>query len=237
MIYLVAGIVLLLTFIIGTVSFLSVPRLKKEFDEDNDKNLIDTKLSLASDFSNFFHQKNWKQLVFLTVTALLCAVTVYLLVSKETDWLMVCRYSTISFALLSAMIIDHYTHLIPNTIVLSSLGVGVILLVIEFVLYREEFLATLIASVIGILVCVVLFYVMSRLTKNGMGMGDVKLIAAMGWLLGLSATMIAVLFSLILCTLVALFLLFRKKKNKNDRLPFGPFMFFGYILMLLLLGI
>lgn len=237
MIFIVAGVVLLLAFVIGTASFLEVPRLKQKFNESNDENLIEKETLPAANCLTFFCKENWKKLVFLTVTALLCAVTAYLLVLKETDWSMVCRYLTISLALLSAMIIDHYTHLIPNRIVLASLGVGVILLVIEFFLYREEFLGTLIASVVGILVCVVLFYVMSRLTKNGMGMGDVKLIAAMGWLLGLSTTMIAVLFSLILCTLVALVLLFGKKKNKNDKLPFGPFMFFGYIFMLLLLGI
>lgn len=237
MIILVAGVVLLLSFIVGIVSFLVVPRLKKEFDENNNENLIKTENSLASDFLSFFRKDNLKKIIFATVTALLCAVTVYLLMLKYFNWLEICRYVTVALALLSAMIIDYYTHLIPNKIVISSLGVGAILLVIEFVLYREEFLPTLITSLIGILVCIVLFYLLSRLTKNGMGMGDVKLISVMGWMLGLSTTMFTVLFSLILCTIIALFLMFGKKKNKNDRLPFGPFMFFGYILILLLLGI
>ena len=92
-------------------------------------------------------------------------------------------------------------------------------------------------SVAGFICCVVLFYVLSRLTKEGIGMGDVKLISVVGLLLGLSSTLMSVLFSLILCTLASIVLLFGKKKSRNDRIAFGPFMFFGYILMFILFSL
>ena len=85
--------------------------------------------------------------------------------------------------------------------------------------------------------CIVLFYALARLTKDGIGMGDVKIIAAMAWILGLFDTLIVVLFALLICAGVSVVLLARKKKDKSDAVPFGPFLFLGYILMLLLFGI
>ena len=72
------------------------------------------------------------------------------------------------------------------------------------------------------------------MTHNGLGMGDVKLISATAWLLGLTITLFSVLFGLILCALIAIGLMLTKRKNKADLIPFGPFIFGGYVLLLLL---
>ena len=148
-----------------------------------------------------------------------------------------CKYSVVALFLLSVMIIDWKTRLIPNKLVMALLGIGTILLAIEFILYRSAALQTLLLSAVGLLCCLVLFYILSRLTKDGISMGDIKLIAAMGWVLGISTTLFAVFFAMLICTIVATFLLLSKKKNKSNRVPFGPFMFFGYILLLILISL
>jgi leader peptidase (prepilin peptidase)/N-methyltransferase len=148
-----------------------------------------------------------------------------------------CKHSAVALFLQSVMIIDWKTHLIPNRLVLALVGIGTLLIAIEMILYRTEVLRPLLMSVAGLLCCLVLFYILSRLTKDGISMGDVKLIAAMGWVLGVSTTLFAVFFAMLLCTIAAIFLLLSKKKNKSDRIAFGPFLFFGYIVFLMLISL
>lgn len=231
---LIAVGVFMVAFLIGLASFLMLPHIKSKYEDDSTS---DKKTSVAKMLKDFFRKNNWKNIVTLSVTALLCAVTEFLLSNKGLLWLDIFDYMVMAIALLSVLIIDKNLHIIPNKIVFAVLLLGCISLVLEFIFLRDEFVATLISKLIGLFVCVVLFYVLGRLTKNGIGMGDIKLIATIGWLLGFSATMFSILFSLIISASYAVVLLVLKKKTKNDRLAFGPFMFFGYILLLMLIGI
>ncbi len=235
--FVVAGVVLLLALLCSVFSFLAIPQCVIETAENGNELQVNKNTSPATAIANFVLKKNWKQCFFTILIALVCAVSAYFSFNTGINPLNLCRQIVIALALLSAMIIDRKTHQIPNLLIFGVLGIGVILLVIEFILFRETFLTTLIMSAAGLLSCVVLFYVLARLTKEGIGMGDVKLISSMGWMLGFASTLMAILCALILCTLVAIVLLFGKKKNKNDRIPFGPFVFFGYILMLLLFSL
>ncbi len=229
MIVLVTGIVLILSLLIGALSFSAIPKLSKKYNEEN------TEENTCEKQSDIFSLKNRKNIIIIVVTALLCAVTTALLYNKGVEMIQLTKYIIVLLSLLSVMIIDRHTHLIPNKIVLSLLGAGAITLAIEFFVSRETFFASLLASVVGLMVLVVMFYTLGRFTRNGIGMGDIKLIGAMGWVIGLSSTMFAILFSLIVSCIVAIVLMFRKKKDKDDKIPFGPFMFFGYIILLSLI--
>lgn len=229
----VAGVVLLLSLTIGVASYISAPFFEK-MNSDSEE---DSKTTSAITFSSFFNKSNWKQITFLGVLSLICSVAAVLSYNSGASVLGLCRQVIVALILLSAMIIDSKTRLIPNVLILCSLGIGALLLLLEFIFVRDTFLTSLLMSIAGFICCVVLFYVLSRLTKEGIGMGDVKLISVMGLLLGLSSALMSVLFSLILCTLASIALLFGKKKNKNDRIAFGPFMFFGYMLMFILFSL
>ena len=233
MTFVVAGVVLILALLCSVVSFLAIPKYEDEATENGNELQVNKNASPATSIANFFSKENWKQWFFAIGISVICAVIAYFAFNTGIKPLNLCRQMVFALVLLSAMILDRKTHQIPNLLILSVLGIGAILLVAEFLLYRETFLTTLIMSVAGLLICVVLFYILARLTREGIGMGDVKLISSMGWMLGLASTLVAVLFGLILCTLAACILLFWKRKNKDDRIPFGPFLFFGYILMLL----
>jgi leader peptidase (prepilin peptidase)/N-methyltransferase len=229
----VAGLELVLALIAGAVSFAATPYIKNvRRISDNDEAGDDP--APAATFASFFQVSSWKQWVLILIGSLLCTVSVYQLYNAGMSVIELCKYSAVALFLLSVMIIDWKTHLIPNKLVIALFGVGTILLAIEFILYRSVALQTFLLSVVGMLCCLVLFYILSRLTKDGISMGDVKLIAAMGWVLGISTTFFAVFFAMLICTIAAIFLLLSKRKNKSDRVAFGPFMFFGYILLLML---
>lgn len=229
----VAGIVWLIAILVGMTSYLAIPYYQK--DGLKEHQVVGGLQSLWQQIHAFFLRKNWKQWSFLLVTSLLCAASSFIVSKAEPEVLVICKWICIMLALLSAMIIDRQTHRIPNVIVLTLLASGVLLLVAEFFSSDEPAWLSLITSLAGLLGCVVLFYALSRITKDGIGMGDVKIIAAMGGILGLMTTLVIVLISLVFCTLSALVLLIRKKKNKSDSIPFGPFLFFGYIASLFMI--
>lgn len=167
----------------------------------------------------------------------MCAIATGLSYRSGSSGIGLYRQIVVALVLISAMIIDSKTKIIPNVLILVALGLGVFALIIEFFLYRDVFLESFIMSFVGFLSCEVFFYVLSRLTKDGIGMGDVKLISVMGLLLGVYSTLIAVTLALMLCAVISVVLLLCKKKNKTDRIPFGPFMFFGYMLMFILFSV
>lgn len=230
MIFAVVGIVFLLALFIGTISYEYLPYFDTEKNSDVEKD----SRTLTTAITMVLKNSNWKRLLLLFTSGFLNAFCAYQLYIAEVDMFNLFRYLIVALLLISVMIIDGKTHIIPNILNGILFGVGIVFLVIEFAIFRETFVGTLIMKVLGLLGCFVLFYVLTRLIKDGIGMGDVKLIAAMGWVIGISETLITILFALILCTVVAIILLLGKKKDKKDQIPFGPFVFFGYILMLLL---
>mgnify|MGYP003295151084 CR=1 FL=1 len=232
--FVVAGVALLLSFAVGVISYILVPVFQEDYSDDAKEGSM---TSPAITIPSFFEKRNQRKILFVCGTSVLCCVCAWLLLNSGTDAFVFLRQMCVLLVLLFSMIIDIETQIIPNIVILISLGIGIVLLVSECVFSREKFLDSLIMSFAGLLCCMVLFYVLSRLTKEGIGMGDVKLISVMGFMTGMSLTLMAVLLSLILCTVTSILLLLRKIKNKNDRIPFGPFMFFGYIFMLILFNV
>ncbi len=136
--------------------------------------------------------------------------------------------------MLSAAIIDYYTKKIPNYIPVVFLLVGIIILLFEFIFLREKFLILLMGSLLGLVGGFLILLLMSLITKGGIGMGDVKLISTMGFVSGIAAIFYSFFYATVLCLLVTLILLITKTKKLKDELPFGPFLFFGYILAIIL---
>lgn len=224
-----AGGVFLLALFTGAVSWAICPVLL-----ENQEGQEERAGKTAFSWSALFSKQAGRQWLLAAAIAMPCAAASFAACYRGEGMLGLVRQAIVSLLLLSAMVLDYKTHCIPNFLVLGGLGTGAVLLVLEFIFSRDTFLDTLIMSGVGLLFCLVLFYLLARLTREGIGMGDVKLVAATGWLLGLSSTLAVVLIAMLLCALVAAVLLITKKKSKNDRISFGPFLFFGYMLLLLL---
>lgn len=231
----VAGVALLLSFLIGIFSYIILPYFELRYVEEEEA--IEYKASTAMTIAAFFHQNNWKKWIVVSISSLLCTTVAWILLNCEIKWEDICKYMLIAMVLLVVMIIDWELHIIPNIVVGGLFFIGFIFLIVDFFVSRENFTSTILIKVASLAFCMVLFYALARLTKDGIGMGDVKIIATMAWILGLFTTLMVVLFALLICAGVSVVLLVRKRKDKNDTVPFGPFLFLGYILMLLLFGI
>ena len=74
------------------------------------------------------------------------------------------------------------------------------------------------------------------ISRGGMGGGDVKLSAAAGLWLGFENTVIFLLLSFISGGIISILLMLTGVKNKQDAIPFGPFLCAGAFTALLYAG-
>lgn len=147
--------------------------------------------------------------------------------------------------LLPVSYIDWKQKIIPNwaevALVLSKVGILLAYVVLWWRSSSEgnRFMESVAADVMGeagkgLLLGVVIVLFSRFLAKDGLGMGDVKLLLTISFFLGATVFLRAmVLLSLFLLP-VAVVLLATKKMTKEGRIPFAPFLFLGTLTSLLL---
>jgi leader peptidase (prepilin peptidase)/N-methyltransferase len=93
-------------------------------------------------------------------------------------------------------------------------------------------------SVIGAAAVGLFFLILHVISRNGLGLGDVKLVAVIGAVTGLGAAhyaaVDAVLAGVFLGGVVALLLLITRIRSLKDPIPYGPFLCVGAVLALYL---
>lgn len=136
-------------------------------------------------------------------------------------------------AVLSAAIIDCKLHIIPNSLVLFLVFSRLLVLVYEFI-FGSFTMLNLISSILGCGLCFVVLLGMDKVFQGGIGKGDVKFLSALGFANGVYAVFSVLLLALICCILVSAVLLVLKKVTMKDHLPFGPYIWMGYLCMIFL---
>jgi len=98
------------------------------------------------------------------------------------------------------------------------------------VIHRPEIKDAIAGSVVGFLLLGGIHYFSKG---KAMGFGDVKLAIAMGLVLGLGQTILALMIAFILGGLVGIVLIALKKATSKSMVPFGPFLTIATALLLL----
>jgi leader peptidase (prepilin peptidase)/N-methyltransferase len=135
-------------------------------------------------------------------------------------------YAALTSTLLTVALIDYDHKIIPNIITLPGIVVGLGLSLWALPI-------TPLASLLGILLGGVFFYLIALVSKGGMGGGDIKLIAMIGAFLGWQGAFFTILSGALLGSLVGVTLMVLGKKGRKDKVPFGPFLSVGAILFIL----
>ncbi len=133
-------------------------------------------------------------------------------------------------ALLVITFIDIDLQIIPDIISLPGIPIG---FAASFLLPQPDWLNSLIgiAAGGGILFSVAWGY--QALTgKQGMGFGDVKLLAMIGAFLGWKGVLFTIMASSFIGTVVGGILMLKSGKGMKTRIPFGPFIAIGAIVYL-----
>lgn len=125
--------------------------------------------------------------------------------------------------LVSIIIIDIKYHEIPNEYNLAIFILGVCFLIKNPILWKQ--------GLIGLLACLVVYVLLFIITKGNIGFGDVKMATALGLTLGISNFLNFLLVSFLSGAIVSILLLLLKIKKKTDKIAFGPYIAFAYILI------
>ena len=133
-------------------------------------------------------------------------------------------------ALIVITVIDLYHQIIPDVISLPGIGVGLVAsLMIPQITLSNSITGILFGS--GSLFLVSAYYEWLR-KKEGMGLGDAKLLAMIGAFLGWKAVILTIFFSSLIGSITGIIMMLLKGKDFKYAIPFGPFLSVGAVVAL-----
>ena len=158
------------------------------------------------------------------------ALSSLLLIMKFGPSLSYLTYFAFVSALIVITVIDLYHQIIPDVISLPGIGVG---LLASLIIPPITFLNSLIGILLGggslFLVATLYQWLFKR---EGMGGGDVKLLAMIGAFLGWKAVILTILLSSLIGSISGISIMVLKGKNFKYAIPFGPFLSLGAVIAL-----
>ncbi len=160
------------------------------------------------------------------ITALLSAAVVW---RWGAGWDSV-AYIALLWSLITLALIDFDTTLLPDSITLPLLWLG---LIWHALLHSDQLSSAVWGAVIGYLALWTVYQGFKLLTgKEGMGFGDFKLLAALGAWFGVAALLPIILLSSICGAIIGIALQLLKLTERGRPIPFGPFLAAAGILLL-----
>ena len=187
--------------------------------------LTDTKKIISLDF--FRKQKQYKENYFV----ILANIIIYILILNKfgIQETFIANLELIKFLLLTPMlltvsVIDYKLQIIPNRLTLTIFEVGLI----TAFLYGISNIAITLNMLLGMAAGVIIFLTITLVSKfilgkDSIGLGDVKLIGAIGLFFGLTNIMVISIISFLIAAIVSIILLITKRKKIKEHLSFGPF--------------
>lgn len=134
-------------------------------------------------------------------------------------------YGTLCSLLLVISVIDFYHQIIPDELSLSGMVMGVL---VTFLLKEVSWVQSLLGILLGGGAFLAVAFVYERLAgREGLGGGDVKLLAMIGAWLGYQSILPVIVISSFLGALIGITLMLIKGRDFKMAIPFGPFLAFA----------
>ena len=136
--------------------------------------------------------------------------------------------------LVSAFMIDLKEQIIPNRLVLTIFEIGLLVTFFEGI-FSPLGMTLALNRFEGMVAGGVIFLVITLIGgifagKEAMGMGDVKLMGALGLFFGLRSILTISIMSFFIGAIASIFILLFKIKKPNEYIPFGPFIVISAII-------
>lgn len=160
------------------------------------------------------------------ITAI-CSFILFLKYGASLSYLF---YFSFVAALVVITVIDLYHQIIPDVISIPGIGVG---LLSALILPHITFFNSLIGIILGggsLFVVATLYQWLFK--REGMGGGDVKLLAMIGAFLGWESVIITIISSSLIGSITGIIMIAFKGKNFKYAIPFGPFLSLGAVITL-----
>ena len=159
----------------------------------------------------------------------LCFLGIFYLYGVSITTLMLIILS-IFFVIIFFIDLDHF--IIPNELTFPLMIIGFLKSFdpnINLDLF-PSYMESLIGGVLGyILIWSIITLYMKIRKKEGMGLGDAKLLAAIGFWFGWYSIPYVIFLSSLSALLIALPSLINKSKSMSSQIPFGPYLIFGTV--------
>ncbi len=126
--------------------------------------------------------------------------------------------------LLVISVIDYMEMIIPNQLIIFILFMSIF-----YTIYDGNYLS----HIFGFFAVSLILLIINIITKGGVGMGDVKLMAVGGLMLGTSRVLASFVIASVIAAIIGLVLILAKKVKRDTKIPFGPFLAFALFLVLL----
>jgi leader peptidase (prepilin peptidase)/N-methyltransferase len=160
------------------------------------------------------------------MTAALWVLLVWL---TPLGWLLASRL-ILGTALIVLFMIDLEHQILPNSITLPGIVVGFGFSLLTFPGPFDALLGILVGG--GVLYGIALAYYLIR-KEEGMGMGDVKMLAMIGAFLGWRAVLVTLVLSSFAGALIGVVLMASQRGSMRYALPFGTFLSIGALVAML----
>ncbi|MFW6025244.1 MAG: prepilin peptidase [Candidatus Woesearchaeota archaeon] len=164
---------------------------------------------------------SWQYPVVELITAFLYLFT-YLKFGLTIEFLI---YLFLISYLIIISFIDYNEKIIPNFLSYSGIIIGLVLAII----FNH---ITFISSLIGLIVPSFLLLIIALIFKGGMGIGDVKLVGMIGAFTGYLYPLLAIFLGALIGSVLYLPLMIRGKVDGKTRIPFGPLINIGALIMI-----
>jgi leader peptidase (prepilin peptidase)/N-methyltransferase len=139
-------------------------------------------------------------------------------------------YFILVAALIVITVIDLYHQIIPDVISLPGIGVGLLASLINpHITFLDSPIGVLLGGGSLFLVATLYQWLFKR---EGMGGGDVKLLAMIGAFLGWKAVILTILLSSLIGSITGILIMILKGKDFKYAIPFGPFLSLGAVIAL-----
>lgn len=201
-----------------------------EFVNWMNKRLPDEKKVISKDIFTEYKREFRPNYVLMIITSIIYIGILYRFGIHKgfIENLNLIKYVILTPMLLSVVVIDYKLQIIPNRLNLTMFEIG---LIVAF-LYSFTDVAITINMLLGLLAGGGIFLLITLLGglvygKEAMGLGDVKLMGALGLYFGLTNIIIVALLSFLIGAVLSILLILFKIKKMDEYIPFGPFIVIG----------
>lgn len=182
-------------------------------------------------------REQWKSSVFRGLTAATGLLVLGLGVEFtlfQYGVLKILRYLILICCLSVIGWIDYKSRKIPNRFLLVMLVLRTVLLFAECLLYGELWMSVMISAFMGFVFAGGMFLLCYLISRGGVGAGDVKLFAVLGYYVGAGAVFSVTFLTVLTAAVFSVAALFAKKVSLKKEIPFAPFIFLGTVLTMAL---
>ncbi len=188
--------------------------------------------------SSFFYLKKSEKKhplpVSIVMFAVLLGYCVFCLSLDGVWWIKELEYILMISLCIPVAWVDICEKKIPNVLVLAGLIAQIITIVIMF-FYDLDYALTYFKSAgIGFLFIAIFCAIGYLVIKNGIGMGDIKLLLVLSIMGGIDNILSILFFSMVVAFFMGLYELIIKKRGKKATIPFGPATLVGTIVTAIL---